>query len=181
MGPSIRPMVTEMKKTAEKTVYISMGTVVKNKEIYDTCIRALGNTDYQVIISLGDNVITEKNIPDNIEIHDSVDQMAVLSIADAFLTHCGMNSTSEALYYEVPLLMYPQTPEQGAVAKRVDEVGAGVPLKCAKEDEIRAAIDKVFANPSYKENAKKISEGFQKSGGAKAAKEFLENIGISAK
>lgn len=34
IGPSIRPAGCEMQKTAEKTIYISMGTVVKNKEIY---------------------------------------------------------------------------------------------------------------------------------------------------
>lgn len=176
IGPSIRPITSEMKKTAEKTIYISMGTVVKNKEIYDQCIRALGNTEYQVIISLGDNAITEEHIPENIEIYDSVDQMAVLSIADVFLTHCGMNSTSEALYYEIPLIMFPQTPEQGAVAKRVEETGAGLKLKSAKENELMDAVKTVFSNPSYKENARKISKGFKKCGGAKAAKEYLEKL-----
>lgn len=176
IGPSIRPVTSEMKKTAEKTIYISMGTVVKNKEIYDHCIRAFGNTEYQVIISLGDNVITEEHIPENVEIYDSVDQMAVLSIADVFITHCGMNSTSEALYYEVPLIMFPQTPEQGAVAKRAEELGAGLKLMRARENELSDAVKTVLSNPSYKENARKISKGFKKCGGAKAAKEYLEKL-----
>lgn len=176
IGPSIRPITNEMKKTAEKTIYISMGTVVKNKEIYNNCIKALGNTDYQVIISLGDNAITYDHLPENIEVYDSVDQMAVLSIADVFLTHCGMNSTSEALYYEVPLVMFPQTPEQGAVAKRVEEVGAGKMLTLANDKNLMDTIETVLTNPEYKRNAKKISDGFKKCGGAKAAKEYLENL-----
>ena len=164
-----------MKKTA-KTVYISMGTVMKNKEIYVNCIKALGNTDYQVIISLGDNSVEIEDIPENIGIYKSVDQMAVLSIADVFLTHCGMNSVSEALYYEVPLVMLPQTPEQGAVAKRAEELNAGVFLKNTGESAIISAIETILSNAEYKSAAKKISESFKRCGGVFAAREFLEKI-----
>ncbi len=176
IGPSIRPIESEMKKTAAKTVYISMGTVMKNKEIYVNCIKALGNTDYQVIISLGDNSVEIEDIPKNIEIYKSVDQMAVLSIADVFLTHCGMNSVSEALYYEVPLVMLPQTPEQGAVAKRAEELNAGVFLKNTGENAIISAIETILSNAEYKSAAKKISESFKRCGGVFAAREFLEKI-----
>lgn len=176
IGPSIRPVEREMKKTAARTVYISMGTVMKNKEIYANCIKALGNTDYQVIISLGDNSIEIKDIPDNIEIHKSVDQMAVLSIADVFLTHCGMNSASEALYYEVPLVMLPQTPEQGAVAKRAEELKAGILLKNTDESSIVSTIEKIISTAEYKSAAKRISESFKRCGGVSAAREFLEMI-----
>ena len=96
-----------MEKTAEKTVYISMGTVVKNHEIYQNCLEVLGNTEYQVIISLGDHELEYDSFPENVKVYRSVDQMAVLSIAYVFLTHCGMNSASEALYFEVPLVMFP--------------------------------------------------------------------------
>lgn len=176
IGPSIRPVVSPMEKTAEKTVYISMGTVMKNKEIYRNCVEAFRDTDYQVIISLGENVEEYTDLPDNIQVYDSVDQMAVLSIADVFLTHCGMNSASEALYYEVPLVLFPQTPEQGAVAKRVEELGAGVRLTAEGKGEILAAVEGVLANEQYKAAAKEISEGFKQCGGVKAAREFLERL-----
>lgn len=176
IGPSIRPVVSPMEKTAEKTIYISMGTVMKNKEIYRNCVEAFRGTDYQVIISLGENVEEYTDLPDNIKVYDSVDQMAVLSIADVFLTHCGMNSASEALYYEVPLVLFPQTPEQGAVAKRIEELGAGMRLTAAGKEEILATVEGVLANEQYKAAAKEISEGFKRCGGVKAAREFLEGL-----
>ena len=176
IGPSIRPISEPVAKTAEKTVYISMGTINQNLEFYRNCIHALGQTDWQVIISMGTNPEHFENLPENIEIHESVDQMAVLSIADAFVTHCGMNSASEGLYFQVPLVLFPQTPEQGAVAKRAAELGAGVMLESISEEDVMKAITEVLTDPSYKENAVRISDSFKACGGAAEARAFLEKI-----
>ncbi len=178
IGPIIRPVTKPIVKTAEKTVYISMGTVNQDRGFYRNCIRALGQTGWQVIISMGTNSEHFDDLPANIRICESVDQMAVLSIADAFVTHCGMNSASEGLYFKVPLVLFPQTPEQGAVAKRVEELGAGIRLKSTSETDILQSLETVLHNPLYRENAAKISEGFRACGGADEAVAFLESIGI---
>ena len=102
--------------------------------------------------------------------------MAVLSVADAFITHCGMNSASEGLYFQVPLVLFPQTPEQDAVAKRVEELGAGVRLKSISENDILQALRQIIYEPGYKDNAAKISESFRACGGAAEGKLFLERI-----
>lgn len=175
IGPSIRPVEKAMEKTADKTVYISMGTVVKNEEIYRSCIEALKETDYRVIVSCGTNSHNFGALPDNIQVYEHVDQMAVLSIADVFITHCGMNSASEGLYFEVPLILCPQTPEQGAVAARTEELGAGIMLRSYGKDEILKAIETVLNDPKYKNAAKKISESFKSCGGAEEARRFLES------
>lgn len=176
IGPSIRPIETNFAKTAKKTVYISMGTINQNREFYRNCIHALGQTEWQVIISMGTNTEQFAKLPDNIQIYESVDQMAVLSIADAFLTHCGMNSASEGLYFRVPLVLFPQTPEQGAVAKRTEELGAGIRLNSISEEDIMKALDAVLFEPKYRESASKISDSFHACGGAAEARAFLEEI-----
>jgi MGT family glycosyltransferase len=176
IGPSIRPVTEPIRKMAEKTVYISMGTVNRNPEFYRNCIHALARTDWQVIISMGTNPEHFDHLPDNIQIYETVDQMAVLSIADAFITHCGMNSASEGLYFKVPLVLFPQTPEQGAVAKRTEELGAGIRLKSIAEADILDALKQVLADPEYKNNAIKVSDSFHACGGASEAKAFLEEI-----
>ena len=177
IGPSIRPVSEPVAKTAEKTVYISMGTVNQNHEFYRNCIHALGQTDWQVIVSMGTNTEHFDDLPDNVEVHETVDQMAVLSIADAFITHCGMNSASEGLYFQVPLVLFPQTPEQGAVAKRVEELGAGVMLQSISEEDVMSAVAEVLSDPEYKENAIRVSDSFHACGGAAEARAFLEEVG----
>lgn len=178
IGPSIRPVKAPMEKTAEKTVYISMGTVISNREMYENCVEALRGTDYQVIVSMGETANEFTNLPENIQVYDSVDQMAVLNIADAFVTHCGMNSASEGLYFKVPLILSPQTPEQLAVAKRTEELGAGVMLPASERsvEEIKNAIEKVLNDVAYKAAATEISKGFKRCGGVKDARAFLEKI-----
>ena len=176
IGPQMRPVTAPIAKTAAKTVYVSMGTVNKNEAFYRNCIKALGQTDWQVIIAAGTNLDQFDEVPENIQIYASVDQMAVLAIADVFITHCGMNSVSEALYHQVPLVLFPQTPEQGAVAKRTAELGAGIMLKSITEEEILAAVNTVLEDRAYKENAVRISESFRACGGAEEARLFLEEI-----
>jgi MGT family glycosyltransferase len=177
IGPSIRPITDAFEKKAKKTVYISMGTVNQNREFYRNCIHALGKTDYQVIISMGTNTDHFDAVPENIELYESVDQMAVLSIADAFITHCGMNSASEGLYFGVPLILFPQTPEQDAVARRAEELGAGFRLPSISEDDIVKAVTRVIEEKNFKRGAEKVSESFKSSGGIKEAVSFIESVG----
>ncbi len=176
IGPSIRPITEPVEKTADKTVYISMGTVNQDREFYRNCISALEPTGWQVIISMGTNTDRFEDLPENIQVYESVDQMAVLSIADAFITHCGMNSASEGLYFGVPLVLFPQTPEQGAVAKRVEELRAGVRLRSISGTDVLETLNKIFSDPHFKAEAEKVSKSFRECKGAEEAKTFLEQI-----
>ena len=180
IGPSIRPITQEYQKKADKTIYISMGTVNQNREFYRNCIDALGGTGYQVIISMGTNTDHFEKLPDNIRVYESVDQMAVLSISDAFITHCGMNSASEGLYFGVPLILFPQTPEQDAVARRTEELGAGYRLPSIRKEDILGAVSRVLEDRSFKEGAEKVSESFKNSGGIAEAVAFIEQVGLGA-
>lgn len=185
VGPSIRQSEhtdgeDEPKRTAgRKTVYISMGTVNNQMTaFFKNCIEALKDSDLDVIMSVGDIVDLEQlgDIPENIRVERSVDQIAVLKQVDAFLTHCGMNSVNEALYYQVPLVLYPQTNEQGGVAYRVNELGAGIYLKDNTIEAIGSTIRQVIDDSSYKENAKKIAESFYRCGGAKQAADKILKV-----
>ena len=179
VGPSIRPATDEFEKNRGKLIYISMGTVNNNMmPFYKTCIDALGNTDYQIIISVGNLVSTQdfENLPKNISVYPYVDQIAVLKKADVFISHCGMTSVSESLYFEVPLVMVPQTAEQKGVAERVLELGAGIKLNKVDGSSVLNAISEVLSNSIYKHNAVKIASGFKRCSGAKQAADKIINV-----
>jgi MGT family glycosyltransferase len=129
-------------------------------------------------MSIGDMVDVNElgEIPANISVYSHVDQIAVLSKADAFLSHCGMNSVNESLYYGVPLVMYPQTSEQGGVANRVTQVGAGLMLEKTTPEAIREAVEKVLNDTSYRNGAATVSEGFKNCSGAKGAADKILSV-----
>jgi len=172
VGPSIRPTTEKIDKTHEKLIYISMGTVNNDMmPLYKDCIKALTDTEYQVIMSVGNLVSLDDfgKLPDNISVFPQVDQIAVLKETDVFVSHCGMNSVNESLYFEVPLVMLPQTSEQSGVATRVSQVGAGIQLNKINAVAIKTAIELLLTDMSYKDNAKKISQGFKNCAGPKGA------------
>lgn len=78
--------------------------------------------------------------------------------------------------FRINIVLFPQTPEQGAVAKRVEELGAGMKLPSTDKDAIRQTIEEVLGNDNYKSAAKEISKGFKCCGGVKAAREYLEGL-----
>ncbi len=179
VGPSIRSATEIIEKKKDKLIYISMGTVNNDMmPFYKTCISALADTDYQVIMSVGNLVSIEDfgELPENISVYSHVDQIAVLKKADVFVSHCGMNSVSESLYFEVPLVMLPQTSEQKGVAERVSQLGAGIKVDKLDGVSVMTAINKILSVDTYKQNAKKIAEGFKNSSGAKGAADKIIQV-----
>ena len=179
VGPSVRDSCEEIEKKREKLIYVSMGTVNNNMmPFYKICISALANTDYQVIVSVGNLVSMEDfgELPENVSVFSYIDQIAVLKKADVFISHCGMNSVSESLYFEVPLVMFPQTTEQKGVAERVLELGAGIKLDKPEANSILKAVGQIFDDSTFKKNAKKIAEGFKNCSGAKGAADKIIKV-----
>lgn len=179
VGPSIRPASSEIEKTRDTLIYISMGTVNNDLlSLYKQCIAAFADTEYQVILSVGNLIAIPDlgTIPDNISVYPQIDQIAVLQKADAFLSHCGMNSVNESLYFGVPLIMLPQTSEQGGVAERVLQLGAGIKLTKTDSASILDAVQKILADPSFQQNAAAIADGFKKCAGATGAADKIEQV-----
>lgn len=179
VGPSIRTLDYEVIKPQRRTIYISMGTVNNIMEgFYRNCIDALKDSNFDVIMSVGEFVDLDKlgDLPQNFTVDRSVNQIEVLQQVDVFLTHCGMNSVNEALYHKVPLVLFPQTPEQGGVAFRVNELGAGIYLQDDSPERIRETIEEVLENNSYRKSAEEISKGFHRCGGYIAAADKIEDL-----
>lgn len=179
VGPLIRPSCEQIVKKKRILIYMSMGTVNNDMlPLYKKCISAFKATDYQLILSVGDivNISQFGILPENISVFSRVDQIAVLKQADIFISHCGMNSVSESLYFGVPLILLPQTSEQGGVARRVLQLGAGIKPKRSSAHMLLEAAHEIIHDPSYKIHAKELSDGFKKCTGAKGAAEKILQV-----
>ena len=178
VGPSVFSDAVPEKAKDRPLVYISLGTVINDRpDFYTKCIAALQDQKVDVVISCG-NAVNRASLgvlPDNIHVYPYVDQLDILSKADVFITHCGMNSVSESLYMAAPMVLYPQTSEQKAVARRVMEIGAGTALNDDSIDGIRASVQEILCNSAYAKAAEVCSTDFRSCSGAAGAAEFIEN------
>lgn len=179
VGPLVIPPETSFRKKGKKLIYVSMGTVNNDMlEFYSNCIRAFGNTELELLISAGElaDISLLGRLPENVRVERWVEQTAVLKEADVFISHCGMNSASESLYFGAPVLCYPQTAEQRAVATRISQLGAGIVLPSASAKDIRAGVNLLIKDDNYRLNAEKIGESFRRCGGARAAADKIESM-----
>ncbi len=179
VGPIMRNVTENIEKSEIPNIYISLGTVNnENIDFYKSCFDAFKDENVNVIMAVGNEIASDSlgEIPSNFTVKQQVDQMAVLQIVEVFITHCGMNSVSEALYHGVPLVLFPQTTEQKGVANRVIELNAGVLLEDTYNPvEIKKTVMQVLENKELRENANKIKKSFIECGGAKEAAIFIEN------
>ncbi len=183
VGPSLFPRnenddFTTLLDTNKKIIYISMGTIFNdNLDFYKTCIETFADTKYQIIISLGHRfAINElQPIPANIIVRNYIPQLQVLERANAFITHGGLNSISESLFYNVPMVIIPQLHEQQLNAIRIKELGAGIYLKKRRLSKKRLlkSVEKILSSTSFYENASKIQKTLIDAGGYKKAADLI--------
>lgn len=175
VGPSISSRVsqTDFDLTAiegRSLIYISLGTVFNQAiDFYKLCMDALGDTEHTIVMSIGDKVQISDlgRIPANFIVKNVVPQTDLLPHTKLFITHGGMNSAHEGLYYGVPLIVIPQSADQPVIAEQISRVGAGVTLRMddLTAEQIREAADHVLSHASYKTAAVNMQQSFRESGG----------------
>lgn len=179
VGPSMRPQQPTADFPFEELagkhlIYISLGTIRNERlDFYRACLEALGGSSYHVVLSVGKNLaIADLGLlPDNFIVRNFMPQIELLKRTNLFITHAGMNSVNEALFFGVPLLLFPQSPEQGFVARRVQELGAG---KILPESELTPArlqqlIQSMLGTDNFRAGAQKIGDSFRAAGGYEQA------------
>jgi hypothetical protein len=159
-------------------IYLSLGTLYSdNVEFYRTVITAFSDHPAQFILSVGrqTDIHDLEPVPDNFIIQPSVPQLELLQKVDLFITHGGMNSINEALYYGVPLVVVPQQIEQLINGRQVARQGAGIlladkpPYGRLDAGVLRRGVDRVLSEPTYRINAERIGGSFYEAGGYQRA------------
>jgi MGT family glycosyltransferase len=162
----------------EPVLFVSLGTAFNDRpEFFRTCLEAFADRG-PVAMAVGQHVSVDDlgAVPGNIDIRPWFPQPAVLRHAAAFVSHAGMGSTMEALYYGVPLVCVPQMLEQEANAGRVAELGLGVRLDAAglTAADLRSAVDAVTTDAAMRTALDRMRTAVRGAGGAEAAADAIE-------
>jgi MGT family glycosyltransferase len=159
-------------------IYISLGTVFNDKaDFYRTCYEAFASLDRTVVLSVGKrtNIAALGRMPRNFIVQEFVPQLELLQRTALFVTHGGMNSVSEALYYGVPLMVIPQSADQNLVGQRIEQLGAGKALHRASvtAQRLRSTAEDILAEPAYQQASARLGKSFgQPDGYVHAADEI---------
>ena len=176
VGPSVPERNEPLPHKTRPLVYVSLGTVMhERKRFCKNCVTALKGMDVDAVLSVGtaENLSALGPLPPSIQAAKRVDQLSVLRRADVFLTHCGMNSASEAIWYGVPTVLDPQQSEEAAVADRMEELGMGLRLPSENPKDIEEALQKVLSDASFRQETRRIAQSFRAAGGAPKAAEWI--------
>ena len=160
-------------------VYISLGTILGlSQAFYRMCCQAFCEDDKRILVSVGrsTDLAELEPIPANFLVRQYVPQLEVLKRADVFISHGGMNSVSEALWFGVPLVVIPQGSDQYLVARQVERLGLGVVLdkRSVTPDGLRQAVDAVIDDDAVGQKMKQIQDSFQKAGGYHRAVDLIQ-------
>jgi UDP:flavonoid glycosyltransferase YjiC (YdhE family) len=170
-------------------VYVTFGSVAGSLPqalpVYRVALEAVAELPVRVLLTVGRDlqlgILGET--PANVRIESWVPQQDVLGRAAAAVVHGGSGSTLGALAAGLPLVVVPLFADQPENARRVAEVGAGIAVEPAREDPaatiapLRAAIESVLAEPSYRESAGALAEELRGEPPVDAAVAMLDRRG----
>jgi zeaxanthin glucosyltransferase len=148
-------------------VYCSFGSMAGRyegvAEFYQKLINSCkSDTNIQIFISIGYEVPYHlfKDLPNHIHVFRRVPQVELLKQIDVMITHGGMNTITECIMAEVPMLVYPgfKDIDQVGNACRVQfhKIGLKGDVKKDSEKLLKHKLNKVLTDPSFKENIRKM-------------------------
>ena len=169
----------KLEKENRPIIYISLGSILSDKAFYQKCIQAFAETDYMVVMNISTQLrIEDFEAPDNFIICNYAPQLEVLSKASLFVTHGGMNSAHEGIYFEVPMLVIPQVSDQFMVAKAIHEQQLGIWLSkyWLTAAKLRKAAAQLMENKIIPQHLKKMNLALRRAGGYQAAAEHVQSL-----
>lgn len=168
------------KLTGAPLIYASLGTLVNGlPQIYRSILGAVEKLPHvQVVLSVGKNLDIKVlgPIPSNVIVVKTAPQIELLKRAALCITHAGLNTTLESLGQGVPMVAIPIGYDQPGVAVRIAYHGVGEFVEVADltTEGLQGLIEKVLADPSYREKALSLKKVIAKTRGLDVAADAIE-------
>jgi MGT family glycosyltransferase len=160
--------------TGEPLLYISLGTTFHNApEFYAACFQAFAGCPWQVVLATGGQQLD--GVPRNFIVRRFVPQLQILRRADLLITHGGMNSVNEGLYFGCPMIVVPQRGDQHLVGARIAELGAGlaIPAPRVTPEWLRSAAERMLGDAAFRNAAKSLGQSLRNAGGPSRAADVI--------
>jgi MGT family glycosyltransferase len=170
-----------------RLIFASLGTVADpgNLSVFPRILAACAGLDAQLILALGkwsDDAEREirreslGEIPANAVVVDFAPQLALLDRAALLITHAGVNTVLESLSRAVPMVALPRGVDQPGMGSRVAHAGVGLTgsFRRSTPAQIRAMVNRVLTEDSFRRRAGELREALRAAGGLIRAADIAE-------
>lgn len=182
IGPVLEERPPARRQTARPLVLLGLSTVAfpGQRETLQRLLDAVGTLPVDVRAASGRSVATAELRPGgNTVLTERVDHRAHLPEAAAVITHGGHATTVRALAHGVPTLFVPMHPlmDQPRIAAAVAGAGAGLTVpRSASPEQLRAALQRLLDEPSFREAARRIGADLVAADGAGRGVDEIEAL-----
>jgi MGT family glycosyltransferase len=166
-------------------VFVTEGALHTHEPVVlRTAAQALADQPIQVIMTTGERRDPSElglgPIAPNVQVERWMAPSDLLPVADLVITTGNPDIVLAALSAGVPLIVVPTTWDQSSNARRVVDEGAGLRLalrRCTPE-RLRAVVERVLGEPSFRQSAERLAADFARYGGPARAAELLEGLSV---
>ena len=169
-------------ESGRPVVHVTQGTLdnVDLSKVIEPAITALADKDVLVVAATGGRPVTElrMTLPDNVRVAEMLPYGELLPRTDVMVTNGGYGGVQMALGHGVPLVVAGAKEDKPEVAGRVAWSGSGVNLRAErpKPEAIATAVTDVLANPSYRDNARRLADAISKTDPLRTLDEILADV-----
>jgi zeaxanthin glucosyltransferase len=161
-------------------VYMSLGTARAVQEhLFHPVAQACHDLNLQFVITLGGRTIPESfaDLPGHPLVVKEAPQLELVKLADIIVTHCGLNTTLEALREGKPILAIPIDHDQPTIADRLARLGAAelLSIRGLSTSEVRRSLQNLLTNRDYRNAAILLQGQIRAVNGLKIAADVIEN------
>jgi zeaxanthin glucosyltransferase len=166
----------------KKLVCCSLGTVIVDKRISQAVIESVRREkDWQLVMTIGEDVTPGAfdNVPSDAILVHRFPQLKLLKKAAVMITHGGINSIKECIFFRVPMVVIPMTFDQPGAAARVVFHGLGVAVArrtAGLSNAIHASVWTVLRDPAIGSRLARMSEVFHQAESEQRAAVLIETI-----
>ena len=165
--------ILDQREKGAKIIYCSLGTFYEDSnpmvlQFLNNLLAAVSNLTIfvEVIFSIKTQIrqtlLHQRKLMLNVHFFSKVPQLLVLDNADLHITHGGLGSIKESIYYEVPMLVYPLdlVYDQNGNGLKVEHHGLGL-RGVFNQDKPPAILDKIIKlieDETFKNNIIKFNQ-----------------------
>ncbi|XP_063374330.1 UDP-glucosyltransferase 2-like [Cydia amplana] len=166
IDPNTKPLPADLQKLMDEAehgvIYFSMGSNAKSKDFPDELkqdfLKMFGTLKQTVLWKFEEQL---PNLPKNVHILHWAPQDSILAHPNlrVFITHGGLLSTTETVFFGVPAVVMPYGLDQHLNAERAVNKGFALKVDLSYEmaGHMKLAIEEILSNPKYTERVKQLS------------------------